>query len=454
MGMAIKNSDALCSHGLTQMRADALTIVSSGLAATNPALKTCEAVSIHGNTLIVNKTEYDLGNIKNIYFVGTGKASFPIAETFEQVLGDKITEGILIVKKGEKRTLKNIQTYEAGHPIPDEHSIIGARKILEILNKAGKNDIVFAAITGGASAMTVLPPGDITLDDMQIINELLLKSGAAIAAINTVRRHLCLLKGGRLVSYAQPARIITITLETVDDSVMPWPDMSKIDRTTFADAIKILQYYDLVDKTPQRIMKYLCQGLEHPELETVKSFDGMNQTLISVGNPAIACQAASNMARDLGYNSYILSTNIEGESAEVGICFSGIAKEILKYDRPFQKPCAIITGGETTVTIGADCGSGGPNMELVLSFAGHMDTASPWVCIAIDTDGTDGPTEYAGAMADTSTGREIEAAGFSIKECLKNHASAEVFVKTDNIVYTGHTGTNVMNLRVILLKEG
>jgi glycerate-2-kinase len=301
--------------------------------------------------------------------------------------------------------------------------------------------------------MTVIPPEGISLEDLQATNELLLKSGGTIREMNTVRRHLCQLKGGKLVQYAQPAYVYTITLDTVDDDIMPWPDMSKPDPTTYQDAIDIVEFYNLADRIPQSVISYLYEGTKHEEWETVKSLTGMRHMLLSVGNPKTACEAAAQKAEHLGYPSHILATHLEGDSAEIGIFLAGITNEILKNNRPFCKPCALISGGETTVTINGEAGRGGPNMEMVLSFINYMNASQGWAAASIDTDGTDGPTQYAGAIADPLTKEEIYNTGFRMKERLKNHASEEVFLRTNNIIHTGHTGTNVMNLRVVLIGE-
>ncbi len=445
------NAEDICSHGIEKKRKNLIDILSCGVDAVDPGIRTKSLVSIQSKSLYIGDSCHNLDEIENIYVVGSGKGSYPIVKELVEILGDRITDGVLAVKKGDDRTLERIKIYRTGHPIPDTDSITAAVKIMEVLQKAGEKDLVFAAITGGASAMTVIPPDGISLEDLQITNEVLLKSGATIREMNTVRRHLCKLKGGRLVKYAQPAHVYTITLDTVDEDIMPWPDMSKADPTTFKDAVEVLKTYDLADRIPRNVVQYLNEGTLHEEWETVKSLENMRQTILSVGNPKTACEAAAKKAEQLGYQAHILATHLEGESAEAGIFLAGISNEILKNNRPFCMPCALITGGETTVTINGESGRGGPNMELVLSYVNYMKAAHSWAIASIDTDGTDGPTQYAGAIADPLTKHEIESEGFIIKDQLKKHATEEVFLKTKNIINTGHTGTNVMNLRVVLI---
>mgnify|MGYP000951928396 FL=1 len=447
----LKNFDTLVSHGQQTARRDALQIAEAGIRGADPGVGTYNQVKLEGELLYVGDKVFNLKEIEHIYVVGAGKGSYPIAEALEDILGDLITEGIVVVKKGETRRLKHIEIYEAGHPIPDEDSVAGARKILKVVEKAGEKDLVFAAITGGSSSLVTLPADGITLKEMQDLTDLLLKCGAVIREINIVRKHLCQMKGGRLVAYIQPAEAVTLTLDTAPEG-MPWPDMSLPDPSTFQDAIDVLDYYDLLEKVAPSIKNYIMEGRNRPELETVKTLEGMRTTIFSVGDPVGACEAAAKRATELGYNSVILSSTIEGEAKDVGICFAGIAKEIVNYKRPLSPPCALISGGETTVTIGEECGKGGPNQELVLAFAQKFKSSAEVVCVSVDTDGTDGPTEIAGGIVDSLTQERAEELGVDIDYAIKNHNSSPALTKLKDALVTGHTGTNVMNLRVLLIR--
>lgn len=447
----LKNFDALVSHGHQRARRDALEIIEAGIMGADPGVGTYKLVRLEGDLLHVGEKVFNLKEIEHIYVVGAGKGSYPIAEALEDILGDRITDGIVVVKRGEKRRLQRIDVHEAGHPIPDEDSITGARKILKVVEKAEEKDLVFAAITGGSSSLVTLPPEGITLQEMQDLTDLLLKCGAVIREINIVRRHLCRMKGGRLVAYIQPAEAVTLTLDTAPEG-MPWPDMSLPDPSTFQDALDVLKYYDLLEKVAPSIKNYLMEGRNRPELETVKSLEGMKTSIFSVGDPVSACEAAAKRATELGYNSAILSSTIEGEAKDVGICFAGLAKEIIKYKRPFTPPCALVSGGETTVTIGDVCGEGGPNQELVLAFAQKFKSTAEVVCISVDTDGTDGPTDIAGGIVDSLTQERAEELGVDLDYAIKHHDSSTALTKLDDALITGHTGTNVMNLRLLLIR--
>jgi glycerate 2-kinase len=449
-----KNYGELTAHGQSAVRRDALQIIRDGICrGAAPDLGTRAIVKVEGDLLQVGDLSFPLHAFEHIYVVGAGKGSFPIAVALEEILGDRINGGVVVVKEGEKRRLKRIEIMEAGHPIPNEASVSGGRKVLDVARRAGAADLVFAAVTGGASALITLPPEGITLADIQRVNELLLKCGGTINDINKVRKHLCLLKGGRLVSHIQPAQAVTFTLQTSPEGGMPWPDLCLADPSTFQDAIDVLHLFDIWDHVSANVRAYLQEGLKHPEWETVKNLSGFKAALFSVGSPASACEAAAVAAEKLGYQPVILSTHLEGESIDVGICLAGIAKEVLRYDRPFPKPCALITGGETTVTIRDHHGSGGPNQEVALAFAFNLGNKPNICCISIDTDGTDGPTQIAGGISDGQTMDRAQAVGLNIAEDLRHHNSAGALTRLGDAIVTGHTGTNVMNLRVIVIGQ-
>jgi glycerate-2-kinase len=225
------------------------------------------------------------------------------------------------------------------------------------------------------------------------------------------------------------------------------------DPSTFQDAIDVLNYYDLWNIVSPSIKKYLLAGREKPELETVKSFEGMKATMIGVASPSGACEAAARRAGELGYTPAILSTHIDGEAAVVGICLAGIVREIIEKKRPFSPPCALISGGEMTVRVAESSGVGGPNQEFVLSFANQLGSTDKVCCASVDTDGSDGPTDIAGGIVDGETVARTEELSIEIAEFLKNHNSSAALKMLEDTIITGHTGTNIVDLRVILIKE-
>jgi glycerate 2-kinase len=446
----IKNRDSLLSHGKKELREYVLDIAEAGISGGDPGHGTYKMVKCSETSLCIGDRCIDLNEVNHVYVVGMGKGAFPIAEALESILGDRLFSGLVVVKKGEKRRLKRITITEGGHPIPDENSVAGARKILEIADQAGPKDLVFVAVTGGASALATVCPDGITLADIQKTNELLLNSGAPIRHMNTVRKHLCLLKGGRLVSRIQPAEAITLTLDTRPKGML-WPDVSLPDETTFQDAIEVLNFYDLWAAAPDAVKSYLTEGTRHPELETLKRLEGIKSSIFYVGSPLGVLSSAAKRAEDLGYRAHILATNIHGESLSSGICLAGIANEVLLRNRPFPAPCALLSGGETTTVVNANCGIGGPNQEFILGFAGEVEEADNMAAIALDTDGTDGPTQIAGGIIDGETLRRAKILGIDIKKYLKNHDSSTALSLLDDAILTGNTGTNMKNLRIILI---
>lgn len=444
------NYAQLTDHGQQDIRRAALAIMAHGLQAAIPYDGTRAIVRYEGNTIYVAQQAFALAPHSHVYVVGVGKGSYPIAKALDEILGDRIDEGFVVVKEGETRRLPHIELFESAHPIPDERSILGARRIRDILQKAKEGDLVFAAITGGSSAMTNLIPDGISLSDLQKTNDLLLKCGASIAQINSVRKHLCGMKGGRVVAMAQPAHIVTLTLDTAPAD-MPWPEMCLADPTTFSDAIAACKSYGIWDKLPASVREHLCWGERHPEAETLKSLDGMRQSLYGVTDQRVASQAMCDKAAEMGYTPHLLSTVLEGEAKDAGIFFSALANEIVNTGRPFPAPCALISAGETTVTIGDVCGEGGPNQETALGFVTKLHVDAPVCCVSLDSDGTDGPSDCAGGISDALSAQRCKALSIDVTHALRTHDTLPVLTALGDAIYTGHTGTNVMNLRLVLI---
>ncbi|HHV64985.1 MAG TPA: DUF4147 domain-containing protein [Peptococcaceae bacterium] len=447
----IKNFSELVANGPTKIRRDALEIIESGIRSAIPYEETKKLVKLDNYSLLIGEQKINLQEVNNIYVVGVGKGSYPIALALDEILRDKIKEGIVVVKEGEKRRLKYIEVFESSHPLPDERSLVAARKIKAILDKADKNDIVLAAITGGSSALVNLLPPSIDIEELKQLNDLLLKSGASIGKMNAVRKHLCLMKGGRLVTYAHPAPVYTFTLDTAPPD-LPWPDLVLPDPSTFKDAIDVLKSYDLWSEVSESIRDYLQKGLHNSAMETPKSLDSYQSYIFSVADPRSTCLAAARKAEELGYNAHILCTAMEGEASQLGIFLAGLVNEISARNQPFSYPCALISAGETTVTITGKCGSGGPNQETALGFVQKLYSKRNAVCVSIDTDGTDGPSQIAGGITDTQTKERAAALNLNLAQYLKEHDSSTALLKLGDAIITGHTGTNVMNLRVVLIE--
>ena len=451
MTKLFKNYEQLTSKGNQDLRKAALDIIEAGVKKVIPYDAVNKLVFFDGKTIQVGDLKINYADVEHVYVVGAGKGAFPIAQALDEILGSHITKGFVAVKAGEKRRLKHIEIFESSHPIPDERSLKAADRIIEILNQAGEKDIIFAAVTGGSTALVNKPEPGISLKDLQQINEMLLNSGAEIGAMNMVRKHLCQLKGGRLVQFGQPAMVITLTFDTSTPD-MPWPDLCRTDPTTYRDALQVMHDYGLWENAPESVKAFLEYGNSHPELETVKSFEGMKQILFSVADQNLSCLAAAEKARELGYEPYILSHIMAGEAKDLGIVMAGITDEIIEYQRPFKTPCALISGGETTVTITGEHGVGGPNQESVLGFICKVRHADGYAFASMDTDGTDGPCECAGGLVDGSTRAKARELRLNIEKVLRRHNSTEALNQLGDTLYTGHTGTNMMNLRVVVVR--
>lgn len=452
--MIIKNKKELLSHGLKEYRRVALEIIEHSLKAVDPYKVTKRLIQLNKMMLTIGNVSYNLKKIEKIYVLGAGKATFPISKALEDILENKITQGIIIVKRNQKGTLTKIKKIEAGHPIPDKDGLQGAHEIITLADTASKKDLVFAIITGGSSSLMPLPAKGISLDEKCKVNELLLKSGAIIQEINAVRKHISKIKGGRLARHIYPAQLINLT---VSDVIGDWDMLDYItgntvpDTSTFQDAINTLNKYSLWNKIPISVRKYLKNA--RPEMETPKMFEGLNSHTFMLATNNDACLAAKKKAEALGFNSMILSTMIEGESREVGIVHAGIARGIKTDNRPLKPPCVLISGGETTVTIKSKSGEGGPNQEFILGLATKIGGSKEIVGISIDTDGTDGPTDIAGGVADGLTVKRAKRKNLDIYESLRNHNVSPTLRVLRDAVYTGATGTNVMNLRVIIISK-
>lgn len=449
--MIIKNKKKLLNHGNIEGRKVVLDIIEYALMAIDSYKLMKEKIRIEKDYLVIDNLVYDLSKIENIYVIGAGKGSFSIAKALEDVLGDRIKDGLIIEKKGIEIRMKKIKVIEGGHPIPDEDGVKGAIEILKIAKNATEKDLVFACITGGCSALMTLPAAGISLEDVKITTDLLIKCGADIQEINAVRNHISSISGGRLAIYTHPAELISfIVVDEVRGS--PWGPTVP-DYTTFSDAIYVLKKYDLWDKIPETVRKHLEKADPTQETPKIEDFKRMNikSHNIVLANSETVCKAAEKKAKEMGLNTMILSTVMEGESREVGIALAGIAKEAEKNGIPIRPPCIFIVGGETTVKITEEAGEGGRNQEFALGAALKISGSKNIVIASIGTDGTDGPTDIAGGIVDGYTLKRAEEKNIDVFEELMKHNSSYVFRQLNDAIFTGPTGTNVMDLRILFI---
>jgi len=412
-------------------------------------------VSINDSILSVDQREYNLKDYEHIYVIGGGKACAPMAKTIEEILGDRLEDGIVIVKYGHSLPLKKIKIIEASHPLPDANGLEGTSEILRLLSRTGKKDLVICLISGGGSALLVQPHNEISLQDIQTTSNELLACGATIDEINAVRKHLSIIKGGHLAQASYPSALITLILSDVIgdplDIIASGPTVP--DESTFEDACKVIEKYSLEDRIPDSVCKLLKKGQRGEARENPKKGDKVftNTQNIIIGSNKIALEAAKEKAIDLGYNTLILSSMVQGESKEAAIFFSAIAKEVHHTGTPVYKPACIIAGGETTVTIKGN-GKGGRNQEFALSAAMEIEGYDGIVVLSAGTDGTDGPTDATGAIVDSNTCKDAREK-FCLKpeDYLSRNDSYNFFSKTGEHIITGPTLTNVMDIMISLI---
>jgi glycerate 2-kinase len=389
-------------------------------------------------------------SLHNIYVIGAGKAGASMAKGAERVLGRRITRGFINVKDGYVARLRRIELHECGHPVPDSRGVQGAARIAEIAAQAGKDDLVLCLISGGASALMPLPCPPVTLDEKQATTRLLLACGASIHEINAVRKHISSIKGGQLARLAAPATVVSLLLSDVigDDLDVIGSGPTAPDASTFATAKSILEKYAIWDRVPVSVRARFSAGLRGEIPETPKPGDpafARTRNRI-IGSNDLAVRAARARARELGFRTLVLSTFIEGETREIARMHAAIAKEIVHSGRPLKPPACVITGGETTVTLRGD-GLGGRNQEFVLAAAIDIAGLDNVVILSGGTDGSDGPTDAAGAIADGHTLSRLPEA----PQYLAHNDSYHYFERLHDLVITGPTNTNVMDVRIILV---
>lgn len=419
------------------LRKHALSIFRAGLDAADP-ISAVERSILRGPA---RKLTIDPNRHDHIFVVGAGKASARMAVALERHLGSRISSGLINVKDGHTAKLRRIELNECGHPVPDQRGLDGARRIAEIARRAGKRDLVLCLISGGASALLPLPADPITLEEKQQTTRLLLACGATIHEMNCVRKHLSDIKGGRLAELAAPATIHSLILSDVvgDDLSVIGSGPTAPDPSSFADALAILDKFGVRKKVPGAVRVRLEYGQAGAIPETPKMLGRKVRNQI-VGSNRMAMTAAAAKARELGYRTLVLSSQIEGETRDVARVHAAVVKE--------HRGC-ILSGGETTVTIHGT-GKGGRNQEFTLAAAINLIGVHDVVVLSAGTDGTDGPTDAAGAIADGSTVMRAEASGLNARRFLADNDSYHFFEATGGLIKTGPTGTNVMDLRILL----
>jgi len=393
---------------------------------------------------------------ETIVVVGAGKASAAMAAATEEALGDRISEGVVVVKDGYRAETRRVRLIEAGHPVPDARGAAGAFEILQLVRGRSCDDLVLVLISGGGSALTPAPAPPVTLGDKQAVTKLLLAAGATINQLNTVRKHLSLLKGGQLARAAAPARVHALLLSDVIgdplDVIASGPTAP--DASTFSDALAVLDRFHLLDRAPTSVVRRLEQGRRGETAETPKGDDPLFERVrnVVIGNNSLVVDAATARARALGFTPHVLTRSLEGEARVVAGDFIRLARDITAGRGPVVSPACVIAGGETTVTVRGN-GQGGRCQEFALAAALAMEDLDDVVILAAGTDGTDGPTRAAGAIADARSARRMRERGHDPRTRLDANDSHPVLADLEDLVDTGPTNTNLLDLYLMLISS-
>jgi hydroxypyruvate reductase len=438
-------------------------ILAAALAAVEPAAAVRRALQRQGETLIVRDQGYDLAAFRRLIVIGAGKAGAPMAQAVAEILGDHIDDGYVVVKYGHGpkpgQTIAPLRIVEAGHPTPDQPGLEAGAEVLRRAEGAGPNDLVICLLSGGGSALLeALPPG-LTLADLQITTDSLLASGAAIREINTLRKRLSLVKGGQLARAIAPAACLTLVVSDVVGSPLEAiaSGPTAPDPSTWADAWAVVERYHLAERLPAAVRQRLEAGRDGALPETPKPGDPIfaQGQIVIVADNAIAAEAARAEAERQGFQALVLTTSLEGEARQAAEFIVSLAGDVKTYHRPLAPPACLILGGETTVTL-ADCanpGRGGRNQELALAAALALAGCDGITVVSLGTDGSDGPTDAAGGMADGETAARGLALGLDASDHLRRHDAYPFLEAVGGLLRTGPTRTNVNDLVLALVSS-
>jgi len=436
-------------------RNNAIKIFKAAVAAVHPEKLVPAHLFIQDDSLHIFYQQFLLTKLPDIYVIGAGKASAAMAKAVEDILGKKITAGLVIAKNDHSLPLKNIVCIEAAHPVPNEQGLAATAATIQLLKQVKENDIIICLISGGASSLWIDAPPGASITDVQQTFELLLKSGASIDEVNTIRKHLSSIKGGQLLRHAPKANWFSLIISDV-----PGDDLSVIasgptvpDHTTFEDVNGLLQQYNLRSQLPPSILQHFENTNKILTAETPKSGDPIFKQVVNtiIGSNAIALETAAATAKELGYHIAFINPGLTGDAATVG-------RELIHTAKKYSgtKPACFLSGGETTVTVTGK-GKGGRNQHLVLSALLELEAmadqkfSNTITFLSAGTDGTDGPTDAAGAIADGETLSMVYKKQLDAQHYFEDNDSYHFFEQTGSLIITGATQTNVMDLVVVIV---
>jgi glycerate 2-kinase len=422
------------------VRGDLQKIFEAGLAAAAPQRAVRRELELEDEAIMVGEKRFEG---RRVFVLAAGKAAGAMAKAAEELLGEKVSGGLVVTKDGHDPGPEGLETVFASHPEPDERSVEAARRVQELAESLGEEDLLLALISGGASALLADPAASIELADLKKLTSDLLKSGADIGEINTVRKHVSVLKGGGLVRLAHPAPTIALLLSDVvgDEPSSIASGLTAPDATTLHDTRRVLERYGI--EPPESVADHL-QSAE----ETPASDDPIFENVVNCicGSGRHAAEAAAKKAGELGYTPLLLTTDALGAAS----MYAAITREVVASSNPIAPPCAIVSGGEATVIVRGS-GTGGPNQEFVLALAVDLDGVEGWAAFSADTDGNDGSTDAAGGTVDGNTAQRIRDAGMDPEGALADNDSYAALEAGGALLITGPTGTNVNDLRAALV---
>ena len=465
MNQKIRNRDQLLSHGDVESRRIVLDITEKTLQKLDARGRIKSIMRLDGDMLHIGVKSWDLSKKRNVYLLGAGKACNHMAMAVDEILGNRLTRGIAIVKIAEETDVFNkTEVYVGGHPLPNKEGYRACLKMLELVDNAGTDDLFIVVISGGSSALMSCPIEGVSLEDEIVVTDVMLKSGANIYEINAIRRHISQFNGGMLAKRieARGAELIGFGISdglgspATGDIRIPYAAYKSTpmgpDTTTLEDARRVIRDYNVADSLPKNVVDYLMNV--GPEGETPKAFP--NNTYYLINTLPDSCIYAKRFAEEMGIHAVILTSYLEGESRDVGTVFASIAREIQAYGNPVSAPCMVLASGEATTKIldnSEITGHGGPSQEETLSFAFTADKAKGVCLLSIDSEGTDGTTPVAGGITDSQSLKAARSKGIDVFAALRGHACYEALSAMDDVVFTGNTGTNLCDFNIMYVPK-
>jgi len=465
MNQKIRNRDQILSHGDVESRRIVLDITEKTLQKLDARGRIKSIMRLDGDMLHIGVKSWDLSKKRNVYLLGAGKACNHMAMAVDEILGNRLTRGIAIVKIAEETDVFNkTEVYVGGHPLPNKEGYRACLKMLELVDNAGTDDLFIVVISGGSSALMSCPIEGVSLEDEIVVSDVMFKSGANIYEINAIRRHISQFNGGMLAKRieARGAELIGFGISdgvgspATGDIRIPYAAYKSTpmgpDTTTLEDARRVIRDYNVADRLPKNVVDYLMNV--GPEGETPKAFP--NNTYYLINTLPDSCIYAKRFAEEMGIHAVILTSYLEGESRDVGTVFASIAREIQAYGNPVSAPCMVLASGEATTKIldnSEITGHGGPSQEETLSFAFTADKAKGVCLLSIDSEGTDGTTPVAGGITDSQSLKAARSKGIDVFAALRGHACYEALSAMDDVVFTGNTGTNLCDFNIMYVPK-